>query len=44
VTILFNGKVGARQHRLLIFIIDGQMLAYRPYVGYYLMLGEIEHE
>lgn len=33
-TILFNGKIGHRQYRLLIFRIDGQVYGYRPYVGY----------
>jgi hypothetical protein len=33
--IMFNGKLGARQYRVLLFIIDGQLWMYRPYVGYF---------
>ena len=43
-TILFNGKIGARQYRLLVFEIDGQLVAYRPYVGYYDFIGELDHD
>ena len=33
--ILFNGKVGARQHRILVVIVDGELHMFRPYVGWY---------
>ena len=42
--ILYNGKIGARQYRLLIAVIDGTLVAYRPYVGWYLFYGSLEEE
>jgi len=42
--IIFNGRVGARQYRLLVFIIDGRLYQYRPYVGYYDMIGVFTDE
>jgi hypothetical protein len=41
--ILFNGRVGVRQHRFLLFLIDGVLVGYRPYVGYYDYVGEIQY-
>lgn len=41
-TILFNGKAGPRQYRLLIVLVDGMLLMYRPYVGWYQLIGEFE--
>jgi hypothetical protein len=35
VLILFNGRVGIRQHRLLIVLVNGELHMLRPYVGWY---------
>lgn len=43
-TILFNGKIGARQYRILIFVIDGQLIGYRPYIGYYEFVGDVDYD
>lgn len=39
--ILFNGLVPPRNYRFLLFMIDGMLVGYRPYVGYYDYYGEI---
>lgn len=31
--ILYNGKIGARQYRLLVVMVNGELWVYRPYVG-----------
>ncbi|MHA2390311.1 MAG: hypothetical protein ACXACW_16435 [Candidatus Hodarchaeales archaeon] len=33
--ILFNGKVGPRGYRILVFLMDGELYIFRPYVGLY---------
>ncbi len=33
--ILFNGRVGVRGYRLLVFLVDGELYMLRPYVGWY---------
>lgn len=38
--ILFNGKVGLKQYRILIFLVNGELYLYRPYVGYWKLQGE----
>ncbi len=40
--ILFNGLVGPRNYRLMIVWVDGMLLMYRPYVGWYTMIGDFE--
>ncbi|MHA2343502.1 MAG: hypothetical protein ACXADW_16670 [Candidatus Hodarchaeales archaeon] len=33
--ILFNGRAGIRQYRLLVFLVNGELYMLRPYVGWY---------
>jgi len=39
-TILYNGLIGVRQYRILVFLIDGEFWMLRPYVGYFRLVGD----
>lgn len=39
-TILYNGVLGARKYRVLIFIVDNEFWLFRPYVGYVKLKGD----
>ena len=38
--ILFNGLMGYRRYRVLVFLIDGDFWLFRPYVGYFRLVGD----
>ena len=44
VHILFNGLVPPRNYRMLLFMVDGLVYGFRPYVGYYDYQGGIDHD